>query len=239
MMAWLQVLLAYLLGAIPFAYLAGRLKGLDIRQHGSGNVGAINVFRVLGKGPGAAVLVLDMAKGWAGSLPGCRSWAPGQQLPRASSATGPAEQAWWPCALGLAAVLGHSYTVFLRFKGGKGVATSAGAFLGLAPWATLTAPSAIFLAGLRGQPHGQPGLAGSGAGLAGRWWLAYKEWLPGSARMRTVNDLMRSASDPLAKPVLWLAVALAVVVWIRHIPNIQRILNGSENKFGKKKGACA
>jgi acyl phosphate:glycerol-3-phosphate acyltransferase len=128
----LQLLAAYLMGAIPFAYLAGRaLRGIDIRRHGSGNVGATNVMRVLGKGPGAAVLALDMGKGALAA-----AWLPGLAAP-------PLEA--WPAVLGLAAVLGHSYTCFLGFKGGKGVATSAGVLLGLAPVATLGALLAFAL----------------------------------------------------------------------------------------------
>ncbi|MES2202216.1 MAG: glycerol-3-phosphate acyltransferase, partial [candidate division FCPU426 bacterium] len=105
----------YLLGALPTGYLAGRaLRGIDIRKEGSGNMGATNVFRVLGKGPGIAVLLIDVAKGAAAVA----------LLPRLIAL--PAEG--WVLAGGLAAVLGHNYTVFLNFKGGKGVATSAGVF---------------------------------------------------------------------------------------------------------------
>jgi len=230
----LQLCLAYLLGAIPFAYLAGRLKGLDIRKHGSGNVGATNVFRVLGKGPGTAVLLLDLAKGTL-------AVAVVPLLGRASSAAallsdGPAEQAWWPCALGLAAVLGHSYTVFLRFKGGKGVATSAGVFLGLAPWATLTVLGiflAVFLASRMVS-------AGSLAGAAALPPLvaAYHEWLPLAAR-RSLADMARGGWAPLARPVFWLACALALLVWVKHVPNIRRILAGTENRFGRGAGSRA
>jgi len=122
----------------------------------------------------------------------------------------------------------------LSFKGGKGVATSAGVFLGLAPWATLGAV-AIFIAVFA--ISRMVSLGSLAAALALPILVAaFKEWRPVSA-MRTVDDLMRRSSDPLARPVLWLAVALAAVVWVRHIPNIRRILDGTENKFGKKKGA--
>jgi glycerol-3-phosphate acyltransferase PlsY len=230
----LQLCLAYLLGAVPFAYLAGRLKGLDIRQHGSGNVGATNVFRVLGKGPGAAVLLLDLAKGTL-------AVAVVPLVARAGSfhaflSDGPAEQAWWPCALGLAAVLGHSYTVFLRFKGGKGVATSAGAFLGLAPWATLTVFGVFLLVFWFSRMVSAGSLAAAAA--LPPLVLAYKEWLPVSARL-SLNDLARTGWGPDARPVLWLACALALLVWIKHIPNIRRILAGTENRFGRGAGSRA
>lgn len=198
MMAALQLLAAYLLGAIPFAYLAGKtLRGIDIRQHGSGNVGATNVLRVLGKGPGAVVLALDMAKGWLAA-----AWLPGL-------AASPFEA--WPAVLGLAAVLGHSYTCFLGFKGGKGVATSAGVLLGLAPVATLGALLVFAL-------------------------------VLGISRMVSAASLLAAlVLPPLAwqqhgagAPVFWLGLGLAVLIWVKHIPNIKRILAGTESRIGGK-----
>jgi glycerol-3-phosphate acyltransferase PlsY len=231
-MAALQVLLAYLLGAIPFAYIAGRaLRGLDIRQHGSGNVGATNVFRVLGKGPGIAVLAADIAKGWVAVY----------VLPRVGAASGPVawmslaplSQAWWPCLLGLAAVLGHSYTCFLGFKGGKGVASSAGVLLGLAPYGSLGAV-AVFALLFGATRMVSVGSLGAALALPGLIYY-FKEWMPAGVTP-TMLDMMRVRTDPLAKPVLWLAVALSIVVWVRHIPNIKRILNGTESSF-RKEGA--
>ncbi|HXC63556.1 MAG TPA: glycerol-3-phosphate acyltransferase, partial [bacterium] len=149
---------------------------------------------------------------------------------------GPAEQAWWPCVLGLAAVLGHSYTVFLRFKGGKGVATSAGAFLGLAPWATLGVLVVFGLVVFSTR------MVSAGSLLAAAALpplvLACREWLPASARL-SLNDLARSGWGPAARPVLWLACALALLVWVKHIPNIQRILAGTEHRFGRGAGSRA
>jgi glycerol-3-phosphate acyltransferase PlsY len=231
MMALAQVLLAYLLGSIPSAYLAGKwLRGLDIRQHGSGNVGATNVFRVLGRGPGVAVLAADIAKGWAAVYLLPRLGAEGAAS--AWFSTGPVQQAWWPCLLGLAAVLGHSYTCFLGFKGGKGVATSAGVFLGLAPLATLGAVAVFIVLFAAGR---MVSLGSLGAALALPLLVAaFKEWRPAGVTP-TLSDQLRAASDPLQRPVLWLAVALGVVVWVRHIPNLKRIASGTENRFGKKK----
>ena len=106
---------AYFLGAMPTAYLAGKwLKGLDIREHGSGNVGTTNAFRVLGKGPGSVVFVIDFLKG---ALP--------VYLFKVS-AVGALSSSGALLAVGIAAFLGHVYTPFLRFKGGKGIATGAG-----------------------------------------------------------------------------------------------------------------
>jgi glycerol-3-phosphate acyltransferase PlsY len=119
----LVLLVAYLLGSIPTAYLLTRaLKGIDIRTVGSGNVGATNAARVLGRGPGLLVLLIDIAKGTvAARLP---AWCLGEP----SGATA--------LACGLAAVLGHNFPCFLAFRGGKGVATTLGALLGSAPAVT-------------------------------------------------------------------------------------------------------
>jgi glycerol-3-phosphate acyltransferase PlsY len=137
MMVWLLWLLgAYLLGAVPFGLLIGRVRGVDIRAHGSGNLGATNVGRVLGKPWGIGCFVLDLCKGL------------GPVLAYHLSAAGPgfaAGQAWLAAlawlAVGVAAVLGHIFPVWLKFKGGKGVATSLGALLGYYP--VLTVPALI------------------------------------------------------------------------------------------------
>ena len=111
-----QLCLAYLLGAIPTGLVMGRLfKGVDVREHGSGNVGATNVARVAGKLPGLIVLVVDAAKGGL----------PVFFLPS------PLSPQWLPVTLGMAAVAGHIWNPFLQFQGGKGVATSLGVLLGL------------------------------------------------------------------------------------------------------------
>lgn len=120
--------LAYLAGSIPAAYLAGRLtKGIDLRRHGSGNLGATNVYRVLGARVAVVVLLIDVLKG---ALPVMllRRWTPG---PHAEL---------WAIAYGVAAIAGHVAPVFLLWRGGgKGVATAAGVFLALAPWSVLAA----------------------------------------------------------------------------------------------------
>src|SRR5215211_7879680 len=122
------VLVAYLLGSIPFGYLLVRLfVGGDVRETGSGGTGATNVTRRAGKGVGVLTLLLDLLKGAAAVL-----------VARALPGAGEVAQ-WWVCAAGAAAVLGHVFPVWLRFRGGKGVATGLGVFLMLAPLATLCA----------------------------------------------------------------------------------------------------
>lgn len=110
---------AYLLGSIPFALIAGRLNGVDLRTVGSGNLGATNVFRTLGRTWGIAVMILDIAKGAAAVL-----------LAEALTSNP------WPLAAGALAILGHVFPVWTRFKGGKGVAVGAGALIGLVPAAS-------------------------------------------------------------------------------------------------------
>lgn len=125
---WL--LIAYLIGSIPTGYLvAKRMRGVDIREHGSGNVGATNVFRVVGKSWGIAVLAMDILKGWL-----------------ATAVLAPTSQAYPELGLavkqflfGAAAIAGHTWTPWLKLKGGKGVATSCGALLGIFPFATILA----------------------------------------------------------------------------------------------------
>src|SRR4029453_18064262 len=121
MEAFLLVLFAYLLGSVPTGYILGSLAGVDVRKAGSGNVGATNVARVVGKRHGIFTLVADTAKGFVPVIVALN-------LSLSPVAT---------VLVGIAAFLGHLYPVFLRFQGGKGVATALGVFLGLAPWATL------------------------------------------------------------------------------------------------------
>lgn len=115
--AVLGVAAGFLSGSLPFGYLAGRWRGIDIRRHGSGNIGATNVIRVLGKGIGIPVFILDLLKGLLPCL-----WV------RAQGA-----ESWVWVATGLAAILGHMFTPWLGCKGGKGVATAAGVLAGIAP----------------------------------------------------------------------------------------------------------
>lgn len=121
----LFVLLAYALGSLPTAYLVGRLRSTDLREHGSGNLGATNVYRVLGAGAAAPVVLVDVAKGFvpAGLFPGWDGTT----------------EAGLAVAYGLAAIAGHVWPFTLRFRGGKGVATGAGVLLALAPLTTLIA----------------------------------------------------------------------------------------------------
>jgi glycerol-3-phosphate acyltransferase PlsY len=121
----LFVLLAYGLGSLPTSYLVGRLRGTDLREHGSGNLGATNVYRVLGAGAAVPVVIVDVAKGFV----------PAAMFPGWDGMAG----AGLAVAYGLAGIAGHVWPFTLRFRGGKGVATGAGVLLALAPLTTLIA----------------------------------------------------------------------------------------------------
>ena len=120
----LYLLGAYLIGSIPFGLLAGKMQGIDIRAHGSGNIGATNVFRTLGKPAGLSVFALDFLKGW---------------FPVWLSSRSATDAGVLPVLAAVCAILGHNYPVWLKFKGGKGIATSGGVLLGVIPWALLAA----------------------------------------------------------------------------------------------------
>tara|TARA_B100000965_G_scaffold384449_1_gene384679 strand:+ start:186 stop:875 length:690 start_codon:yes stop_codon:yes gene_type:complete len=208
--AALSVALTYLLGAIPFALLAGKLEGIDLREHGSGNVGATNALRVLGKGPGLVVLLCDIGKGVVPVL----------LLPWLLARLELAPPGWLAPAMAGAAILGHVFPVYLRFKGGKGVATSAGAFLALHPPALGLAALAFFLT-----------LGASK--IVSLSSLIAAATLPVAAVLIDGWDLASGAQAPRTG----LLVAMAALVWIRHRANLGRLLRGEEPRLGQKKAA--
>jgi len=191
---------AYLLGSIPFGYLAGKINGVDIRTVGSGNVGATNVFRCVGKGWGIAVFACDFLKGFAAA----------RLLPPLAVRLGDA-----PSTAGLAiacaflAVAGHNWPITLRFKGGKGVATTAGALVGIAPFAVLVGVLTwiVVFASTRYVSLGS---------IAAAVAVPLSAWL------------MAGTSDTLL-PVSLTFLGL-LVIW-RHSSNLRRLLNGTENRF--------
>lgn len=203
----LSLATGYVLGAIPFGFLAGRLKGLDIRQHGSGNIGATNAIRVLGKGIGIPVFVLDLVKGW---LPVClaKLWLEGADVEGALLTTA-------AVATGFAAVLGHMFTFWLGFKGGKGVATTTGVLIGVAPDAML-AGLLVWLVVFFATRY--VSLASMLASVAVAGWLAYR-----MARSGTWEPVM-----------MGFGVLVMFLVFVRHRANIGRILNGTESRMGGK-----
>jgi glycerol-3-phosphate acyltransferase PlsY len=194
---------AYLLGSIPTGYVVARVKGIDIRAVGSGNIGATNVFRILGKPAGTIVLVVDGLKGFAAA-----AWLCDALLKMFGVANTDAEL--YRIIAGIAAVLGHNYTCWLKFKGGKGVATSAGVYFALAPKAAGIALGTwiIFFALTRYV---------SIASIASAVALPTAVWL---------------TSDSVILGIVTTAIGLLAIV--KHRENIKRLLNGTERRFGKK-----
>lgn len=197
MIALQVVAVAYLIGSIPFSFLVARAFGVhDVRRVGSGNVGATNVLRNAGKMAGVLALLLDLGKGAAASALAGRL-APGDGV--------------LPAAAALAAVVGHMYPVWLRFQGGKGVATGLGAFAPLAPTAAVAALVAFALVA----PATRYVSLGSVAG---------------GVALAAVAFALRGP-DPVA-----IAAALtAALVVFRHRANLRRILGGTERRMGQPK----
>ena len=190
----LAVLVSYLLGSVPFGLLLTRaLKGQDLRQLGSGNIGATNTMRALGRGWGLVSFALDCAKGWA---PVYVMLAEGDSQPGVMC--------------GAAAVLGHCFPIYLRFKGGKGVATACGAIAAIDPFVVLSAGLVWgFTIGLTRYV----GLASILMGIG----------FPVAAWLRPSNDT----------PLLVGCTLLALLVLVRHRQNISRMLQGTEPRAGQ------
>jgi glycerol-3-phosphate acyltransferase PlsY len=195
---------AYLLGSIPTGYLVAKVKGVDIRSVGSGNIGATNVFRVLGKPAGIFVLVADGLKGFAAC-----AWMVEFIAHRYGNA--PVEIEYLRLTAALAVVLGHNYTCWLKFKGGKGIATSAGALAALVPLA-LVIILAIFVLVFAISRYVSLGSIAASAALPFATWLT----------KGTLTMILATT-------------AMAVLAIYKHKANIQRLLKGTENRVGSKK----
>ena len=196
----------YVFGSIPWAFIIGKLNGMDIRQHGSGNVGATNVYRVLGKKWGVACFILDFLKGLLPilsisllALTGILN-APDLDVVLVSAA----------------AVAGHMCPIFLRFKGGKGISTIAGIIAALAPLSFLTAGTAWWLIFHFSRYVSLASISASFILAASAWTFSAQGWT-------TTPHL-----------VLIMLTALSALAVIRHSGNIKRLLSGTESKFGRK-----
>ncbi|MEW6217073.1 MAG: glycerol-3-phosphate 1-O-acyltransferase PlsY [Candidatus Bipolaricaulota bacterium] len=197
----LIAVLGYVLGGIPTAYIAGRLRGVDIRCHGSGNVGGTNALRVLGWKVGIAVMAVDVAKGYvaAGVLP---------HLPFLEGTL-----VYLGLCGGLGAVVGHVYSPYLRFRGGKGVASAAGVLFALAPLPTAIAVGVFFLLAF-------------GTGIVSVGSLGAAAALPVAAFF-----LHLFAGITLHPAVGVVIVGLVSFVIYTHRLNIRRLISGTENRF--------
>jgi len=189
--------LSYLIGSIPTSYLAGKwFRGIDLREHGSKNLGATNVFRIMGWKFAVPVALIDMAKG---------------AVPVLVLAPAVSTSDLFPLLCGVLAVVGHVFSVFVGFKGGKGVATSAGVVLGMAPLAV---------------------------GLCLLLWLALV-WLTGYVSLGSVAAAALFPAAvwmlyPDRRPTIWIYLLLAAVIIWMHRANIARLRAGTENRFGRR-----
>ena len=194
-MSWLPWLAgAYLLGAVPTSFVAGKLgRGIDLRAHGSKNLGATNVFRTLGWKYAIPVALVDVAKG---------------AVPVALFGAWSGLGAAWAAAFGATAVVGHVFSPFVGFRGGKGVATAAGMFIALAPLAVAIALPV--------------------------WGLSL--WLTGYVSVSSLVaaalfPLWARLTRPDAPSTLWASVALALLIVFSHRANIRRLAAGTEHRF--------
>jgi glycerol-3-phosphate acyltransferase PlsY len=209
----IAAVLAYLLGSVPWGFLAGKLNGVDLRKEGSGNTGATNAVRVLGKKWGYTVFALDALKGWAAVM-----------VAFFVAGVGHGESEGGVILAGVVAAIcamaGHTYPVWLRFQGGKGIATAAGIMLALFP----------------------PVVFGSGLAV---WVVLFY-----ATRYVSVASLGAAVALPASAGVLWwrgecdglragIALAMCVLAVWRHKGNIQRLMNGTEKRFEKKHGEAA
>ena len=198
MSAVLWIVGAYLTGAIPTSYLAGKLgRGVDLRAMGSKNLGATNVLRVFGWRYAVPVGLFDIAKGTA----------PVALVQRWSNAA-----PWLPVVVGAAAVAGHVFSPYVRFKGGKGVATAAGVFLALAPLA-IAISIGIWLGAL---------------------------WLSGYVSVASLTavglfPVWARLTRPDAPYTFWAGVAVALLIVVSHRANIRRLVAGTESRFGRER----
>ena len=203
------IIISYLLGSIPTAYIFGRfLKGIDIRKFGSGNVGATNAFRVLGRGWGITILALDILKGFLPVIILGNIFTKQLDLAQAQNIF---------IAIGLGCICGHNWTIFLGFKGGKGVATTLGVLSALA----LKIPGLSIVLGL----------------TILIWFTSFF-----IVRIISLSSLLAAISFPLftilfrqSSVVILLGTLLAIFVILRHKSNIKRLLEGKESRLSFRK----
>jgi len=209
----LMIAAAYFLGSVPFGFLIAKAHGQDLRKVGSGNIGATNTGRILGKKWGIICMILDSLKGLIPML----------IMKTQVSSPPQASELWGWLAVGCAAIFGHVFPVFLKFKGGKGVATSLGMVLGLYPYYTLAGVAALAV------------------------WIGFVL----TTRYVSLASIASAAVFPLTLtiaisifnswhfsnlwPLIVISVVMALLVIVRHAENIKRLLEGSEAKVLEKR----
>jgi glycerol-3-phosphate acyltransferase PlsY len=200
-MEYCLVVVGYLIGSIPFGLVLGKCLGIDVRAAGSGNIGATNVNRLLGKKMGAITLLADAGKA---VLP---------MLAAAKFLGDKPNVQFWVAATGGAAFLGHLYPLYLKFKGGKGVATALGIFFYVQPLA-LSLSIIVFVAVVR------------------IWGYVSLGSLTAAALMPILVFLLEGPGQKV-----YLAILIAALIWLKHAENIKRLINHQENRIGRKAGA--
>jgi glycerol-3-phosphate acyltransferase PlsY len=189
----LYIVIAYLIGAIPVGVILSKIKGIDPRKTGSGNIGATNVMRAAGKAFGLLTLIGDALKGLAPTLIAMKYGLPSPVI----------------AFIGLSTFIGHLFPVYLKFKGGKGVATALGVYIAISPYAILISFIAFILTFLKWRYVSLGSLIGTG--------------------------IMPLALIVLKAPMeyVYLSLIIGVLIFIKHKDNIKRILSGQENRFGR------
>jgi glycerol-3-phosphate acyltransferase PlsY len=207
MIAIAVVLISYLLGSIPAGYIAGRIAGIDVRKHGSGNIGATNVLRVLGKRYGYSVFLFDAFKGFVAVR--LAYFAAIKQAPPA------AHPEYYAIAAAVFVIIGHTFPLWLRFKGGKGVATSAGAVFGLMPLAAVS----IFLVWV--------------VVFEITRYVSLASMLAAAALPVLVAVFLRFGITQ-GFGVLYFSSIMSLLILWRHRANFSRLLAGTEQRFERK-----
>ena len=231
-MSYVLPLIAFIIAATPFGLILGqKLRGIDIREHGSGNIGTTNVFRVLGKKPGIVCLILDILKGYLPVLLALNLLQFGERTPvpevgflAAFRETLPASQQLFVQVIhvttALFAILGHNYSPWLKFKGGKGIATSLGVLLALMPAGAVILVLTFVIVFLISRYVSLASII-SAASLP--LLTLWGSWHHGRIQDGTWNI-----------PLFAFSLAIGILAIWKHKPNIQRLLNGTENRFSKK-----
>ena len=240
-MPWLLPIAAYLIGSIPFGVLIARSRGIDIRQHGSGNVGATNVFRIVGKGFGISCLLLDFLKGFLPVVVATNLFQVGGAIPpftipalfNTASEFPPDQQRYihsLHVITALAAIMGHNYSIFLKGGGGKGIATSAGVLVALMPMVFL-ASFLVFAATFYVTRYVSLGSIFGALSIPVFTHLADRlRHLDGDASQPTYWE-----SGTWNQPLLAFTMVAACLALWRHRSNIQRIRAGTEVRLESRK----
>lgn len=226
---WIPPVIAFLAGSIPFGLIIAKSKGVNIREHGSGNIGATNVLRVIGKPYGIACLMLDLLKGLIPTIIGVSLFTyAGEANPMTLSALSPyatelpqTQAQILQILTALAAILGHNYSPWIGFKGGKGIATSGGALLALMPGAVLILVGIWVLLFFTTK---YVSIASMGAALCLPLLTIFGSWYHDKLADGTWN-----------KPLFIFSIIIALLAVWRHRSNIVDLINGAEHQFSKKK----